>query len=841
MSLQMQNLIEDNKTIYNGLRKSLRKKHRADKHLQFLSKCGNDNMLPKFTWIPKNVIERANLSKRDVQRRRFQKLQNTTNDTVLKLSTLIKTIIAHKLALISKIGADSTEILYQNAINFVNQKERENDRKRDCKLAKIIDKHKTMADIIEIYNETDIILPNNITKILEQGLDRPIGGSPNKMQISTKLDQMYAHWVKYAKSQNVGFFDIRHMKGVFFNVEQDLFKCFTKTNDIKILKKFLDEHPTIVIVPCDKSKNLCVLYTHEYKNELYRTFSDTSKFSEQRLDNLSKHYNKVNKLISPLKIVRNTKNEIIKGCVSKKTFNSIKPNEQVKKAYGIVKKHKGGKFRPIVSGINTVTSGLEQFLKSLLKNLISDCQFSVSSTQHYKSEFKKHKHKFNCDKHVLVSFDAVSLFTNVNVDRTINYVIDKLYNNPELLLQSETNYETGETVNLKLITKNQLKNMFLTVLRECNTFRAGDKIYSQKNGLVMGNSLSPILANIFCHMMEKEIILPKYDNEVVFYRRYVDDVIAIISKDQLYKIFSEMNNFDPNLKFTMEKANPNLVFLDTEIYLDDYSILQHKHFRKEISSTTLHNFKTAITPWKYLNSTLCCEIYRHNNTNSTNNDLDISLNNLKQQFLQNGYPEKLIDDKIKEIRERNFQPKPKNKDIKNVDWDAKFTLVLPYTSKRCSQVERKLLRVIKAVTPEYHVNFAWSLIKIGRIVTPRLKPLDCPKIKLCYKFTCECKQIYIGETSRTLSARVSQHEVDKKSAVYLHTLECPEYDAAYLLKCTTRPVPSNIQFLTNHFQILATNLNYIDRITYEAIEIEKYDNSKKLNRQKDFVKSLVLI
>ena len=91
------------------------------------------------------------------------------------------------------------------------------------------------------------------------------------------------------------------------------------------------------------------------------------------------------------------------------------PNEQTKKAYGLVKRHKGGKFRPIVSGINTVTSGIESFLKSLLVKLVSECQLSVNSTHQYKQEFEKHKNKFDPEKHVLVSFDAVSLFTNVNV------------------------------------------------------------------------------------------------------------------------------------------------------------------------------------------------------------------------------------------------------------------------------------------------------------------------------------------------------------------------------------------------------------------------------------------
>ena len=137
----------------------------------------------------------------------------------------------------------------------------------------------------------------------------------------------------------------------------------------------------------------------------------------------------------------------------------------------------------------------------------------------------------------------------------------------------------------------------------------------------MGNSLSPILANIYCHLMEKDVIAPKYGNDVVFYCRYVDDVMAIIKTNALNKIFHEMNNFDNNLKFTLETMNPTLPFLDTEIYLDTNNELQHKFYRKKVASTKLHNYKTAVIPWKYLNSTLCGEIYRRHNTCTNDTDL----------------------------------------------------------------------------------------------------------------------------------------------------------------------------------------------------------------------------
>ena len=117
-------------------------------------------------------------------------------------------------------------------------------------------------------------------------------------------------------------------------------------------------------------------------------------------------------------------------------------------------------------------------------------------------------------------------------------------------------------VKLSIIPKEMLKSIFLDVLLKFNTFRAGQKIYSQKSGLVMGNSLSPILANIFCYLMEKQVILPKYNKIVMFYCRYVDDVFAIVDKNIIESLMSEMNSFDSGLTFTLDRAKPNLPYLE---------------------------------------------------------------------------------------------------------------------------------------------------------------------------------------------------------------------------------------------------------------------------------------
>ena len=84
----------------------------------------------------------------------------------------------------------------------------------------------------------------------------------------------------------------------------------------------------------------------------------------------------------------------------------------------------------------------------------------------------------------------------------------------------------------------------------------------------------------------------------------------------------------------------------------------------------------------------------------------------------------MIHQKTKELKERNFNPSR----VRTYD-DQKmlkkennsFNLVLAYTSHRCDSVAKKLLQIIKTVTPKYKLNFIWKPIKLSSLCTPKLK------------------------------------------------------------------------------------------------------------------------
>ena len=92
--------------------------------------------------------------------------------------------------------------------------------------------------------------------------------------------------------------------------------------------------------------------------------------------------------------------------------------------------------------------------------------------------------------------------------------------------------------------------------------------YQQADGVAMGLSLGPTLANLFLVNYESKLLkdccvqfAPKY------YRRYVDGIFLLYKvKDHVQKFFRYMSSRHPNIKFTCEEENDNKIsFLDISV------------------------------------------------------------------------------------------------------------------------------------------------------------------------------------------------------------------------------------------------------------------------------------
>ena len=97
-----------------------------------------------------------------------------------------------------------------------------------------------------------------------------------------------------------------------------------------------------------------------------------------------------------------------------------------------------------------------------------------------------------------------SLFTNIPINETIEYILDQIYNKERL-----------KPICSKLIFKRLLRKLATEV-----TFTIYKIFYKQTDSCTIGGPLSVTLSDICMKKMENDIVVPT----TVFYCTFVDDI-----------------------------------------------------------------------------------------------------------------------------------------------------------------------------------------------------------------------------------------------------------------------------------------------------------------------------
>ena len=182
-------------------------------------------------------------------------------------------------------------------------------------------------------------------------------------------------------------------------------------------------------------------------------------------------------------------------------------NAKPAKAHGLTKTHKPfstiPKFRPIIDTTGTPYYGVGKFLTSIL-NPLTQNEFSLKDSFQAAERIREIPPELFNNGYVYISFDVDSLFTNVPVSRTVNIILKRIYQD--------------KVLNTSL-TKRTMKKLILDTCKK-TTFSFENVYYEQVNGVSMGSSLGPVLANIFMTELEKKVIKPLINNGTIqFYSR----------------------------------------------------------------------------------------------------------------------------------------------------------------------------------------------------------------------------------------------------------------------------------------------------------------------------------
>ena len=99
------------------------------------------------------------------------------------------------------------------------------------------------------------------------------------------------------------------------------------------------------------------------------------------------------------------------------------------------------------------------------------------------------------------------------------------------------------------------------------------------------------LVSVIMTYLEQKVIKPLInDNTINFYTRYVGDTLFVIKREDVRRIQNLSNNFDPNLRLTVDLFQNEIPhFLDLELSPDDISI-----FRKNTNIGLYNHFSSYV-------------------------------------------------------------------------------------------------------------------------------------------------------------------------------------------------------------------------------------------------------
>ena len=228
------------------------------------------------------------------------------------------------------------------------------------------------------------------------------------------------------------------------------------------------------------------------------------------------------------------------GVISECDLERLRPvGTHIPRLYGLPKIHKDGvPVRPILDMRNLPYHTIAKWLADKLKPI--QCQIAPHSLRDT-FEFVDGVKDLDLNGRMMFTLDVSSLFTNVPVAETVDYIC-------EFSTLSKQDIGMLVTALEELLLKCTLNVQFLF----------DNNLYRQLDGVAMGSPLGPLLANIFMGKLEATQLSHQI-NSLTYYKRYVDDIFAVAS-DQA-NLSTLMHAVNPSIKCTLEEKSGSLPFL----------------------------------------------------------------------------------------------------------------------------------------------------------------------------------------------------------------------------------------------------------------------------------------
>ena len=501
-------------------------------------------------------------------------------------------------------------------------------------------------------------------------------------------------------------------------IKREFFKNIHNTNTSQIVKEIKTKSHNIIFTKADKGNTVVAIKRDEYISKTLQ-FLDPKQFKIIKRDPTELYQKFVNSIIINCKSLFNDRDLRLLSIM----------NPQAPKMYSLIKLHKTGlPIRPVVSFFSAPSYKVSKKLIDLIKNYTCfSSKFQIINSYDLVNKINYLRLPHNGK---LLFFDVTNLFPSIPIKETITLVENLLSDN-----------------NTHPIIKQEIMDT-LKVCLEQNYFEFNNDFYTSNEGLIMGNPLSPLLAEIFMNFLENKISQHSNFKYFLYWYRYVDDVIACFSGTdrQLNSFLEFINKLHPNIKFTIELESQNSInFLDLTVTRE-----KDKHvfsvFRKPShTDTVIHN--SSCHPIQHKLAAFNSMIHRLISLPLNEQNFQIELNIIKQIALNNGYSPSLINN----LLAKQQYKKTINLIYPSIKETNKNYNVITFVGQSSIKI-KKYLNI-------HNVNVAFRTNNsLGKYIKNAKSKSEKTNKSGIYKLTCkDCPKIYIGQTGRSFGKRIKEH------------------------------------------------------------------------------------
>lgn len=561
----------------------------------------------------------------------------------------------------------------------------------------------------------------------------------------------------------------------------------------------------IIIKPADKGGGLVILDTKDYKEEMRNLLSDGDTY-EKLPGDPTREYKKQLELLT-------LKGKHL-GILCDKEYEFLIPMApRIATIYYLPKIHKNQEKppgRPIISGIDSLTSRLGSYLDTFIQPVVVGLPSYIKDSS---VVIKLFKDLIPGPDMFLATTDVSSLYTIIPPEKGMRAL--------EHFLKEET----------------EMKSEQYDYLLECfefalthNYFWYEDTFFLQKRGVAMGAKFAPGFANLFMGLWEEHFIYSDRPKELLVWRRYIDDIIIVWkgARCDLEKFLVTIN-CHWGVVLTTKISDTSIEFLDLEITKETDRFSTKTFFKKTDRNGYFPTDSCHHPTW--IRNVPTGQFGRVRRNCDKDEDYVAQSMVLKERFREKGYKEEELEDTRLKIGNRTqesfLHSKEKTESEETVSYITDFhsnyrafnnclkkhwgilkedPILTTLISERPNVIYRRAPTLRDQITRSYiggpkkkrptQVDLEGQVLSgfhycyrcMGCRTTQNKTKRSCFSKKesdkthkiedfitcstdhVVYCVECPCGKLYVGRTTRPLQVRIREHIYNIKKKLVSHNL-----------------------------------------------------------------------